>query len=200
MYAYGPYPRLCAARGAQHSDFAKRIWLCPVALGFSQAVEAQLNCSRATQSPLLGAEALIPGQYLMCCQHFCGPFDGGHPGLKPHPDLNGMVWDMVCLATMHGTDVGCCTAWGISIMKLTCIASCGCRADSKQSSYCCCLGWEPQDPAAVAYSLFYCCWSGCSGRLCRNCRYPPSSSWLPAHTAAFPGLACTDHAWRHGCA
>ena len=35
-------------------------------------------------------------------------------GVKPHPGLLCIVWDMVCLAAVHAMNVGRCTAWAVS--------------------------------------------------------------------------------------
>jgi len=35
-------------------------------------------------------------------------------GVKPHPGLQGMVWDMVCLAAVHAMNVGRQAAWSVS--------------------------------------------------------------------------------------
>ena len=35
-------------------------------------------------------------------------------GVKPHPGLNRMVWDMACIAAVHAMDLGRCVAWSVT--------------------------------------------------------------------------------------
>lgn len=94
----GSAAQTCAACGAHNPDFSHHFWVCPIALCVRQEIEAQL---KATQPPLLAAEGSISCAALWL-------------GVKPHPGLIGIVWDMVCLAAVHGMNVGRCTAWAVS--------------------------------------------------------------------------------------
>jgi hypothetical protein len=88
----------CAACGAPNPDFGHHFWLCPVALAVRQELEGQL---RAAGPPMLAADSSISCAALWM-------------GVKPHPGLLCIVWDMVCLAAVHAMNVGRCTAWAVS--------------------------------------------------------------------------------------
>ena len=92
----GGQPKCCAACGAVNPGIKHHFWLCPMADEVRQEVESQL---RAKDMLAVGAR--------LSCSHIW-------KGVKPHPGLHGMVWDMVCLAAVHAMNVGRQAAWSVS--------------------------------------------------------------------------------------
>ncbi len=64
------------------------------------------SCGQEVESQLRAKGMLGVGARLSC-SHVC-------KGVKPHPGLHGMVWDMVCLAAVHAMNVGRQAAWSVS--------------------------------------------------------------------------------------
>jgi hypothetical protein len=92
----GGQPKCCAACGAVNPGIRHHFWLCPMADEVRQEVESQLRAKN-----MLGVGARLS------CSHVW-------KGVKPHPGLHSMVWDMVCLAAVHAMNVGRQAAWSVS--------------------------------------------------------------------------------------
>jgi hypothetical protein len=71
-------------------------WLCPIAEAVRQEMESQLR-----------AKNMLVAAARLTCSHVW-------KGVKPHPGLHRMVWDMVCLAAVHAMNVGRQAAWSVS--------------------------------------------------------------------------------------
>jgi hypothetical protein len=93
-------PRCCAACGAVNPGFTgwvcPPLWSCPIADTVRQEVESQLRAKH-----MLAADRRV-----LCAQLWLGE--------KPHYGMHRMVWDMVCLATIHAMNVGRQTAWSVA--------------------------------------------------------------------------------------
>lgn len=92
----GGQPKCCAACGAVNPGIRHHFWQCPMADEVRQEVESQLR-----------AKNMLGGDARLSCSHVW-------KGVKPHPGLHRMVWDMVCLAAVHAMNVGRQTAWSVS--------------------------------------------------------------------------------------
>jgi hypothetical protein len=92
----GGQPKCCAACGAVNPGVRHHFWQCPMADEVRQEVESQLRAKN-----MLGVAVRLS------CSHVW-------KGMKPHPGLHGMVWDMVCLAAVHAMNVGRQAAWSVS--------------------------------------------------------------------------------------
>lgn len=83
----------CVSCGAPRPGVSHHFWSCSVAVAVRREVEAQLRAFNLLQA----------GQSLRCVNVWMG--------VKPAPQLHGMVWDMVCLAAIHAIDLGRRAAW-----------------------------------------------------------------------------------------
>ena len=91
----GGQPKCCAACGVVNPGIRHHFWLCPMADEVRQEVESQLRAKN-----MLGVGARLS------CSHVW-------KGVKPHPGLHRLVWDMVCLAAVHAMNVGRQAAWSV---------------------------------------------------------------------------------------
>ena len=86
----------CPACGEPSPDFSHLFWSCPVADAVRQEVEGQLSAAGCVQST--------------SCRLACPDVWLARP---PHQRLHRMVWDLICLASIHAMEVGRRTAWAV---------------------------------------------------------------------------------------
>jgi hypothetical protein len=86
----------CVACGALGPDVGHHFWTCEVAQAVRQEVEGQLRARG-----WLASTAHVPCASLWLAK-------------RPHQDLMTWVWDMVCVAALHGMEVGRSAAWAVA--------------------------------------------------------------------------------------
>jgi hypothetical protein len=91
----------CEACGVLGPDVGHHFWSCPIAVAVRSEIEGQLRAHQVGGQPMLPVDGSVPCSALWL-------------GVKPHPGLHRMVWDMVCLAAVHAMDVGRCVAWSVT--------------------------------------------------------------------------------------
>lgn len=87
---------LCPACGAQSPGIEHLFWTCPVAGVVRQEVERQLV-----------AVGILPTPCRLQCSAIW-------LARLPHPRIHQLVWDLVCLATVHAMNIARKTAWAVS--------------------------------------------------------------------------------------
>jgi hypothetical protein len=92
----------CVACGAAEPGVQHHCWECPVAGAVRAEIEGQLRAHRVGDSP----PWLAADRGLQCAALWMG--------VKPHPRLHHVVWDMVCLAGIGAVDFGRRVAWAVA--------------------------------------------------------------------------------------
>lgn len=85
----------CVACGVSQPGVCHHFWSCPVAVAVREEVEGQLR-----------AFGMLPADGSLRCAELW-------MGLKPAPQLHRLVWDLVCLASVHAMNLGRQAAWAV---------------------------------------------------------------------------------------